>query len=87
MSGTHAKESQLIECLEQSVGTPVHHNESVVTVNNVILSSDCGVSVLPKPVDGLKIFIHEVLKLGFTIKDIDNMTKTNPQILFYEQQR
>ena len=35
MSGTHAKESQLIECLEQSVGTPVHHNESVVTVNNV----------------------------------------------------
>lgn len=50
---------------------------------NIILSSDCGVSVLPRPVDGLKIFISEILKLGFTIKDIDNMTKKNPQKLFY----
>ena len=54
------------------------------TTNNVILSSDCGVSVLPRPIDGLKIFIHEVLKLGFTMKDIDTMTKINPQKLFYE---
>ena len=51
---------------------------------NIILSSDCGVSVLPRPVDGLKIFIYEILKLGFTISDIDRMTKTNPQKLFYE---
>ena len=51
---------------------------------NIILSSDCGVSVLPRPVDGLKIFIYEILKLGFTIRDIDRMTKTNPQKLFYE---
>ena len=35
MSGARGVESQLIECLEQSVGTPVNHNESVVTVNNV----------------------------------------------------
>ena len=55
------------------------------TIKNVILSSDCGVSVLPRPVDGLKIFIREVLKLGFTMQDIDTMTKTNPRKLFYEQ--
>ena len=77
-------EKHIIHGLEKK---KLHELIQAVTVNNVILSSDCGVSVLPKPVDGLKIFIHEVLKLGFTIKDIDNMTKTNPQILFYEQQR
>ena len=57
---------------------------NTVTSKKVILSSDCGVSVLPKPIFGLKKFIFEVQKLGFTDRDIDNMTIYNPRKLFYE---
>ena len=54
-----------------------------ISSEKVILSSDCGVSVLPRPVVGLKSFISEVLKLGFTNKEIDNMTIKNPKKLFF----
>lgn len=51
---------------------------------NVILSSDCGVSVLPKPTIGFKNFISEILSLGFNNAELDLMTKDNPRKLFYE---
>jgi hypothetical protein len=54
-----------------------------VSSKKVILSSDCGVSILPKPTVGLKSFIREVLTLGFTHNDIDNMTINNPKKLFF----
>ena len=49
---------------------------------NVILSSDCGVSILPKPHLGFYKFIKQVHELGFTITEIDYMIKTNPKKLF-----
>ncbi len=56
----------------------------IITANpkNVILSSDCGVSILPKPHLGFYEFIKQVNELGFTIKEIDYMIKTNPKRLF-----
>tara|TARA_B100000900_G_scaffold390026_1_gene383387 strand:+ start:1153 stop:2040 length:888 start_codon:yes stop_codon:yes gene_type:complete len=49
---------------------------------NVILSSDCGVSVLPKPYIGFSKFINKVIKLGFSKKEIEYMIKTNSKKLF-----
>jgi hypothetical protein len=49
---------------------------------NVILSSDCGVSVLPKPYLGFLKFVKKIIKFGFSIKDINYMIKTNPKNLF-----
>ena len=49
---------------------------------NVILSSDCGVSILPKPHLGFYQFIKQVHELGFTIEEIDYMIKTNSKRLF-----
>ena len=49
---------------------------------NVILSSDCGVSVLPKPHIGFSKFINKVIKLGFSKKDIEYMIKINSKKLF-----
>ena len=49
---------------------------------NVILSSDCGVSILPKPHLGFYQFIKQVYELGFTIEEIDYMIKTNSKKLF-----
>ena len=49
---------------------------------NVILSSDCGVSILPKPHLGFYEFIKLVYELGFTMKEIDYMIKTNSKKLF-----
>ena len=49
---------------------------------NVILSSDCGVSVLPKPHLGFLKFVKKIIKFGFSIKDINYMIKTNPKNLF-----
>lgn len=49
---------------------------------NVILSSDCGVSVLPKPHIGFSKFINKVMRLGFSKKEIEYMIKTNPKKLF-----
>ena len=49
---------------------------------NVILSSDCGVSVLPKPHIGFLKFINKISKLGFSKNEIDYMIKINPKKLF-----
>ena len=49
---------------------------------NVILSSDCGVSILPKPHLGFYQFIKQVHELGFTIEEIDYMIKSNSKRLF-----
>ena len=64
-------------------------NENILKVlvraanpRNVILSSDCGVSVLPKPHIGFSKFINKVIKLGFSKKEIEYMIKINPKKLF-----
>ena len=49
---------------------------------NVILSSDCGVSILPKPHIGFSKFINQIIKLGFSKKEIEYMIKINPKKLF-----
>ena len=49
---------------------------------NVILSSDCGVSVLPKPHIGFSKFINKVIRLGFSKKEIEYMIKINSKKLF-----
>ena len=49
---------------------------------NVILSGDCGVSILPKPHIGFSIFINQIIKLGFSKKDIEYMIKINSKKLF-----
>ena len=50
---------------------------------NVILSSDCGVSVLPKPHLGFLKFIEQIIKFGFSKKEIEYMIKINSKKLFY----
>ena len=49
---------------------------------NVILSSDCGVSILPKPHIGFSKFIDQIIKLGFSKKEIEYMIKINSKKLF-----
>ena len=49
---------------------------------NVILSSDCGVSILPKPYIGFWKFINQIIKLGFSKKEIEYMIKINSKKLF-----
>ena len=49
---------------------------------NVILSSDCGVSILPKPHIGFSKFINLIIKLGFSKKEIQYMIKINSKNLF-----
>ena len=49
---------------------------------NVILSSDCGVSILPKPHIGFSNFINHIQKFGFSKKEIEYMIKINPKKLF-----
>tara|TARA_B100000427_G_scaffold218275_1_gene182329 strand:- start:1980 stop:2867 length:888 start_codon:yes stop_codon:yes gene_type:complete len=49
---------------------------------NVILSSDCGVSILPKPHIGFLKFIDQIIKLGFSKKEIEYMIKINSKKLF-----
>jgi hypothetical protein len=49
---------------------------------NVILSSDCGVSVLPKPHIGFLNFIDKIRKLGFSKNEINYMIKINSKKLF-----
>ncbi len=48
----------------------------------VILSSDCGVSVLPKPHHGLQNFISIIKDLGFSSSEIKKMTSSNSKDLF-----
>ena len=53
-----------------------------IGAEQVILSSDCGVSVLPKPHYGLKKFISIIKDLGFSSEEIKKMTSTNSKGLF-----
>ena len=51
-------------------------------INNTILSSDCGVSILPIPVEGFAKFLLTIKKQGFSEKEIKIMSSINPSILF-----
>ena len=53
-----------------------------IGAEKVILSSDCGVSVLPKPHHGLKNFISIIKDLGFSSVEIKKMTSSNSKYLF-----
>ena len=55
---------------------------NIVGCKKVILSSDCGVSVLPKPHLGFFKFITLIKGLGFSNDDINRMTATNSKMLF-----
>jgi methionine synthase II (cobalamin-independent) len=54
----------------------------IIGCEKVILSSDCGVSVLPKPHLGFKNFISLIKDLGFSTNDIKKMISTNSKNLF-----
>jgi len=47
-----------------------------------ILSSDCGVSILPPPTEGFREFLLLVESAGFTRKEIRLMSSINPGALF-----
>ena len=51
-------------------------------INNTILSSDCGLSILPIPVEGFAKFLLTIKKQGFSEKEIKIMSSINPSILF-----
>ena len=55
---------------------------NTISCKKVILSSDCGVSVLPKPHLGFLKFISIVKNLGFSKNDIEIMTSSNSRELF-----
>ena len=51
-------------------------------INNTILSSDCGLSILPIPVEGFARFLLNIKKQGFSEKEIKIMSSVNPSSLF-----
>ena len=51
-------------------------------INNTILSSDCGVSILPIPVKGFVEFLLMIKQQGFSDQEIKTMTSINPIKLF-----
>ena len=53
-----------------------------IGAEKVILSSDCGVSVLPKPHHGLLNFISIIKDIGFSLAEIKKMTSSNSKYLF-----
>ena len=66
-------------------GTNENLLKKLITIaepKNVILSSDCGVSILPKPHIGFFNFINQILNLGFSKKEIEYMIKFNSKKLF-----
>jgi hypothetical protein len=48
----------------------------------LILSSDCGVSILPKPVEGLRLFLNLLHGQGIDKADLATMVRDNPARLF-----
>lgn len=50
--------------------------------DNAILSSDCGVFVLPPPVEGLREFLLLMQSAGFSREALRTMTSENPAALF-----
>ena len=49
-----------------------------VGVKSSILTSDFGQPENPFPVDGLKIYIEQLIQLGFSEQEIDQMVRVNP---------
>jgi hypothetical protein len=52
------------------------------TPDRVVLSSDCGVSLLPPPVEGLREFLLLLAHTGFTEAELRRMVADNPARLF-----
>jgi hypothetical protein len=52
------------------------------TPERVVLSSDCGVSLLPPPVEGLREFLLLLAHAGFTEDELRLMVSDNPARLF-----
>lgn len=55
---------------------------AAATPARTILSSDCGVGVLPPPTEGLREFLLLVSSLGYDRESLHAMTATNPATLF-----
>ena len=53
-----------------------------IGAGRLILSSDCGVAILPKPVDGLRLFLGLLAGQGITQADLALMVRDNPAGLF-----
>ena len=51
-------------------------------INNTILSSDCGLSILPIPVEGFAKFLLTIKKQGFSEKEVEIMSSINSSMLF-----
>lgn len=49
---------------------------------NIIISSDCGVDLLPPPVEGLRCFAASLFSSGIPLEDLSIMMKDNPVKLF-----
>jgi hypothetical protein len=49
-----------------------------VGVASTVLSTDFGQPHNPYPVDGMKAYIQELMRQGFTAQEIDQMVKVNP---------
>jgi len=52
-----------------------------VGVTSTVLTSDFGQPENPFPVEGLKIYIQQLSKFGFSEKEIDQMVRINPGVL------
>lgn len=52
-----------------------------------ILSSDCGVYILPPPVEGLRELLLLIASLGYTSTELRQMVSANPKQLFKLQNR
>jgi hypothetical protein len=52
------------------------------TPDRVVLSSDCGVALLPPPVEGLREFLLLLAHAGFTEDELHRMVADNPARLF-----
>jgi len=60
----------------------MHELIGVATPARTVLSSDCGVYVLPPPVEGLREFVLMIASTGFDADDIRTMVDENPGRLF-----
>ncbi|MBY0360588.1 MAG: hypothetical protein K2X45_01665 [Phreatobacter sp.] len=49
---------------------------------SVIVSSDCGVGILPRPVEGLRLFLRLLGAAGVARDDLARMVRDNPARLF-----
>jgi microsomal dipeptidase-like Zn-dependent dipeptidase len=49
-----------------------------VGVTTTVLTSDFGQPENPEPVDGLRIYIEQLIDFGFSDQEIDQMVKINP---------